>query len=107
MEPAMRIERMLIDLSHLNALRGAEGFPHGLYDVGHEFRPLADCLSIELCDGADGLPACVADDHAVFGCIIGENELVGGTTVLALKIDLTNRDVVVHRATPPFSDSAE
>lgn len=86
----MRITRMLVDLSRLESL---EAPAHRVSHIGKYGFALSDHLSIELTDSADSLPACIADDFGVFGCIIGDSELVGGPTVRALKVNFTNRDV--------------
>jgi hypothetical protein len=88
----MRIKRMMVDLSRLELLE-LESLPKLGSNVRKHGFALADYLSIELANGADGLPACIADDLGVFGCIIGESELLGGAAVRALKVDFADRDV--------------
>ena len=101
----MRIERMLVDLSRLREL---ESLPECGGDFGKHGFALSDYLRIELTDRADGLPACIADDLTVFGCIIGHSELVGGSAIRALKVDLSDGNFVLgHVTDSQLIDSAK
>jgi len=80
------------DLARLEAFYAAKAPPELARDIRKQRTALGNYLAIELTEGADGLPACIADDLAVVGCIIGDGELAGGPTVLALKVNLADRD---------------
>lgn len=96
----MRIDRALVDLARLEALNALHLLPESGSDIGKHGFSLSDYLSVELTDSTDGLPACIAGDVTVFGCIIGHSELVGGTTVRALKVDFTDGNFVGHNSPP-------
>lgn len=75
----MRIERTLIDLSRLEALDLAES----LGELG--FRQLdGSGLVVTPCD--KGLPAAIASDERVIGCVVGHRE-GGPATLIALTFD--------------------
>jgi hypothetical protein len=86
----MRIERMLVDLTRLEAL---QVLPERRSKAGKHGFPPSDYLRIELTDSANFLPTALANDLSVFGWIIGNSELVGGPTVRALKMNFADGDV--------------